>query len=280
MPVQHLQYFRNRGPVHFPQGDFLAAELCLETYHSQNPYQRDYQRQHGRNGNQAVQFLFFLIQTADAFVKEPQVDIVSVDSRVEFLDSIPDILECPCYVSSVYPCIDHRQRPPWLRTEDIKGYRVYTVLQRLEIEVFDYADYFSRTVCVPLKSGTEFQERELEHGLLVHDECPVRVEVIGRGEIAPFLDCHPEKVYEIRSYRKDIQLDPMSVELTAPSHFPVGDQPVAGKSHVLYMRILHELLLETVCHPAYLRAADEFYYHIPFESHVLVLHERSLHLDV
>ena len=153
-------------------------------------------------------------------------------------------------------------------------------MQRLEIEVFHYPDNLRRFTHMPLQPGPEFEERELEHGLLIHDECPVRVKVIGRGEIAPLLYCHTEKINEIRRYRQHVQLYPVSVKFAAPSHFRIGYQPVACKGDILDMRILPEFLLEAVSHAADPGATAEFDCQVPFEPHVLVLHERSLHLDV
>ena len=99
---------------------------------------------------------------------------------------------------------------PRFGTEVVEYDGGHAVLQGLEVEVLDYADYLGGHV-IALMSGefqAEAEEGVFGHEGLVDDKCAVGVQVVRLGEVAAFCYFHPEERDEVGVYGEAVHILP------------------------------------------------------------------------
>ncbi len=133
--------------------------------------------------------------------------------------------------------IHHAEVSPRILSPDIECQRSHRVLQALEVEVL----YDAHDLGIALMASHQAAHVKLRihlHECLIDNHTACFVLVVGRLEATPVHHLEVEKMQEIIGNGKHFRINLLSVDGTAPTHLPVGDDQVVGKSHIRDGRIL------------------------------------------
>ena len=262
-------------------GYLLAAELGLEVDEAEDADDGYQQGNQCCGGDQAVEVVLFLVEPSDAFIHEVQAHGGGIECGVQLGAFLPDELEGLLDVAGQDFGVADGQGPPWFGTEVVEYYGGHAVLQGLEVEVLDYADYLGGHVItlMPGEFQTETEKGVFGHEGLVDDKCAVGVQVVRLGEVAAFCYFHPEERDEVGVYGEAVHLHSLTLIRASPAHLALGYHLSSGKCDIGDVGILQEHLPEGLAAVSYLVAYEELHCLLPVEAHVVALHVLDLHCD-
>ena len=158
--------------------------------------------------------------------------VLGIDGGGCLLYLLPDESECGGNVAWNYSGISRPQRPPGGASEVVQAERTDTVLQGLEVEISDGADYRRIAAGVSRESGTDLVEWMHAEKSPVYYHRAVRIVVIGWEEVPSAGQFQTEEGNEIAVYGQAFYLYRLSVVLTAPGHLCLRGDGVGGEGHV------------------------------------------------